>query len=95
MRDTRHEPPTELRQRSEMLPAGAFTPRGLSRLQAAAYFGVSRSLFDRMVKDRLVPAPIRLYGRVIWDRHKLDLAFAALSDDETDTQESPWDRMAV
>ena len=95
MRDTRQEPPTELRQRSEMLPAGGFTPRGLSRQQAAAYFGVSRSLFDRMVKDRLVPGPIRLYGRVIWDRHKLDLAFAALSDEDTDRQDTAWDHMAL
>lgn len=77
-----------------MLPP-ALAPRGLSRPEAAAYFGVSPSLFDRMVKDRLAPAPTRVYGRVLWDRHKLDLAFDALSDVEADGQENPWDRMAL
>jgi len=54
------------------------SPRGLSRVQAAAYCGVSPSLFDRMVRDRLMPRPVRVYGRVLWDRTSLDDAFAAL-----------------
>ena len=85
----------ELRKRGSKLLWEDIAPRGLSRQQAAIYFGVSSSLFDRMVKDRLAPGPIRVYGRVIWDRHKLDLAFAALSNDEQGTYEDLWDRLAL
>ena len=35
-------------------------PRGLSRVQAARYVGVSPSLFDEMVKDGPAPRPSEL-----------------------------------
>src|SRR5436309_15841447 len=43
-------------------------PRGLSRSEAAAYVGVSPSLFDAMVKDGRMPQPKRINSRTIWDR---------------------------
>jgi predicted DNA-binding transcriptional regulator AlpA len=55
-------------------------PRGLSRVQAAAYIGVSPSLFDEMVIDGRMPKPTRINSRTVWDRVKLDEAFAALPD---------------
>jgi predicted DNA-binding transcriptional regulator AlpA len=55
-------------------------PRGLSRVQAAAYIGVSPSLFDEMVTDGRMPKPTRINSRTVWDRVKLDEAFAALPD---------------
>lgn len=64
-----------------VLPA-SLAPRGLSRVQAAAYIGVSASLFDEMVKDGRMPKPLKINARVIWDRHQLDEAFAALAHDE-------------
>lgn len=73
-----------------MLPAGVL-PRGLSRVQAAAYVGVSPTMFDRMVKDLLMPKPVRVYGRTIWDIQKLDAAFAAL--DTGEEADDPWGRM--
>jgi hypothetical protein len=48
-------------------------------------------MFDRMVKDHLMPKPLRVYSRTIWDIRKLDAAFAAL--DIEDTVDDPWDRM--
>lgn len=54
-------------------------PRGLSRAEAAAYIGVSPSLFDEMVKDRRMPAPKRINSRTVWDRRRLDEAFDAKS----------------
>ena len=60
-----------------MLPP-SLAPRGLSRVQAAAYIGVSPPLFDEMVKDGRMPQPIRINARVVWDRLQLDDAFAAL-----------------
>ena len=92
--NTQQQGQAETPRRFAVLPQG-LVPRALSRQQAAAYFGVSASLFDRMVKDKLAPRPAKVYGRVLWDRHKLDLAFAALSDGDADSHETPWDRMAV
>jgi hypothetical protein len=56
--------------------------RGLSRVQAAEYIGVGVTKFDEMVDDGRMPKPKpkRIDGRVIWDRIKLDAAFAALED---------------
>ena len=35
-----------------------------------------------MVKDGRMPKPLKINARVIWDRHQLDDAFAALPHDE-------------
>ncbi len=66
----------------------SLVPRGLSRVQSAAYIGVSASLFDAMVNDGTMPAPKRYHTRTIWDRASLDEAFAALPDDG---EGNPWD----
>ena len=68
-------------ERRNILPL-VLPPRGLNRVEAARYVGVSPSLFDRMIKDGLMPHPIRVYGRVLWDRVSLDDAFAALPNGE-------------
>jgi predicted DNA-binding transcriptional regulator AlpA len=67
--------------------------RGLSRMEAAAYVGVSPTLFDRAVGDGKMPKPFRLYGRVLWDIRKLDDAISAL--DTEDGGDDPWRRMAL
>lgn len=79
--------------REDVLPR-SLAPRGLSRVQASAYIGVSPSLFDEMVKDDRMPKPMRINARTVWDRVKLDEAFAALSDSERDGDD-PWDKVAV
>ena len=66
--------------RDHVLPA-SLAPRGLSRAQAAAYIGVSASLFDEMVKDGRMPKPTQINARRVWDRYKLDEAFATLPDE--------------
>jgi predicted DNA-binding transcriptional regulator AlpA len=78
--------------RLEILPQ-SLAPRGLSREQAAAYVGVSPSLFDILVKDGRMPAPKRINARTVWDRLQLDPAFAALPS--TDAPVNPWDEIAV
>lgn len=77
--------------RDDVLPK-SLAPRGLSRVQAAAYIGVSPSLFDEMVKDARMPKAMRINARTVWDRVKLDEAFAALSDESND---DPWNNVAV
>lgn len=78
--------------RDHVLPA-SLAPRGLSRAQAAAYIGVSPSLFDEMVKDARMPQPIRINSRVLWDRVQLDDAFAELS--EAKDGNDPWGKVSV
>ena len=73
----------------DVLPP-SLAPRGLSRAVAAAYVGVSPSLFDEMVRDRRMPQPKRINARVVWDRLMLDAAFSALPDGEGESDENPW-----
>ena len=78
--------------REHILPLN-LPPRGLSRVQAAAYIGVSPTLFDEMVRDGRMPKPARINARTVWDRVKLDEAFAELPDDgEVDDE---WSRPAI
>ena len=74
-------------------------PRGLSPSEAAAYVGVSPSLFDAMVKDGRMPQPKRINSRTIWDRARLDEAFEALpggdSNNPWDDAANPWDDAAA
>jgi predicted DNA-binding transcriptional regulator AlpA len=67
----------------------SLAPRGLSRVQAAEYIGVGVTKFDELVDDGRMPKPKRIDGRIVWDRIKLDEAFATL-DDEAGPQ-NEWD----
>lgn len=52
-------------------------PRGLSRLEAAAYVGLSPNAFDRAVRAGDLPAPRRFpsVAKALWDRVQLDRVF--------------------
>jgi predicted DNA-binding transcriptional regulator AlpA len=92
-RDVSAEPAAlneKLRMR-HVLPA-SLPPRGLSRVEAAQYIGVSPSLFDEMVKDGRMPPPKPINTRKVWDRLRLDQAFVALPDIDGAT-ENPWDEV--
>jgi len=78
--------------RDDVLPR-SLAPRGLSRVQAAAYIGVSVSLFDDMVKDGRMPKAMRINARKVWDRIQLDEAFAALA--EMEGGPDPWNDVSV
>jgi predicted DNA-binding transcriptional regulator AlpA len=54
-------------------------PRCISRICAAEYIGVSARKFDELVADNRMPRPIRLDGRLVWDRHALDRCIDLLS----------------
>jgi predicted DNA-binding transcriptional regulator AlpA len=69
-----------------MLPL-SLPPRGLSREQAAAYWGISPGTFDKLVDDGRAPSPKLINSRKVWDRLALDLAFDALPD----KQSSEWE----
>ncbi|YBV97126.1 hypothetical protein M1D80_09580 [Phyllobacteriaceae bacterium JZ32] len=75
--------------KKEILPRN-LPPRGLSRTEAAAYIGVSPSLFDVLVKDGRMPKPKLINSRTVWDIRKIDKAFSELpGDDQEDTE--GWD----
>jgi excisionase family DNA binding protein len=65
--------------------------RGLSRVEAATYVGVSPSKFDELVRDGRMPAPKRIDGRKVWDIHNLDVAFDALPIENETSGVSTWD----
>lgn len=73
----------------DLLPL-SLPPRGLSRLAAAAYIGISATLFDEMVKDGRMPSPKKVNSRSVWDRKRLDEAFEMLPDSEIENL-NPWD----
>lgn len=58
-----------------------YPPRGLSREDAALYIGVGTTTFDRLVEEGRMPKPIRIGKRVVWDRLKIEAAFADLDGD--------------
>ena len=76
-RPARHRPPLD--------------PRGLSRVDAAAYVGVSPSLFIMMVDDGRMPKPRVANARRIWDRRELDAAIDALPHDGEMPGVNEWD----
>ncbi len=83
------------RSRFEILPP-SLPPRGLSREEAAAYIGIGATKFDEMVADGRMPGAKRIDSRKVWDRHRLDSAFAALpTDGGDDSSEDIWSRVAV
>lgn len=64
----------------------SLAPRGLSRVQAAAYIGVGASLFDEMVADGRMPKAKMINARTVWDVKHLDAAFDALPDQNEDAK---------
>ena len=79
--------------RSDALPAN-LPPRGLNRLEAAAYIGISATKFDELIRAGSMPAPKRIDGRVVWDRFRIDSAFEALPDGHG-RDDDPWGSAAV
>ena len=70
--------------------------RLLSRVEAAAYVGVSPNTFDRMIADGFMPGPKKVYMRVLWDVRALDAAIDSLpgegeSVDALSPENNDWD----
>src|SRR5262245_52811369 len=79
----------------DILPS-SLPPRGLNRVEASAYIGISPTKFDQMVTDGRMPQPKSIDGRVVWDRLRLDQAFAALPDRRgVRDEDDGWDHPSV
>lgn len=75
------------------LPLSEIRPvprRGLSRVEAAMYIGISPTKFDEVVADGRMPKPIIIDKRRIWDCRELDMAFDALPR-ENDCDDCGWE----
>ena len=55
-----------------------YPPRAMRDQQAAAYLGMSRASFLRLVSEGIMPAPVKVKGMTMWDRLDLDDAFEEL-----------------
>ena len=67
-------------------------PRGMNRVEAARYIGVSPTKFDELVNSGAMPQPKRVGTRKIYDRSDLDRAFDLLGRDDGDDDEgNDWD----
>ena len=79
-------------------PISSIEPRGLSRSEAAAYVGVSATLFGELVESGVFPAPKRIRSRCVWDRRSLDRAFDDLPEvlnPSQDGKPDPWKDVAA
>lgn len=64
--------------------------RGLSRVEAAVYIGVSASKFDQLVADGRMPGARRIDGRKVWDVRELDSSFEDLPHDNGAPPGNSW-----
>lgn len=85
---------TSARTQKTAVPEARPAPRrGLNRVEAALYIGVSPSKFDDMVRDGRMCSPKRIDARVVWDIRQLDAAFEKLPSDEShDDEVNSWDQ---
>lgn len=71
-----------------------FIPRGLSRVEAARYVGVSPGTFDKLVDDGTMPKPKHIRARRVWDRVEVDTAFTRMGEGADDGDEpNDFDRV--
>lgn len=70
---------------------GGIVPRGLRRVDAARYLGISPSHFDAQRKAGNIPAPKQMLGVVLWDRNDLDRLFDDTAAETQTSNVNPWD----
>jgi predicted DNA-binding transcriptional regulator AlpA len=68
-----------------------FIPRGLSRVEAARYIGVSPGTFDKLVEDSVMPKPKQIRARRVWDRVEVDAAFTSMGEGADGEQVNDFD----
>lgn len=64
--------------------------RGLSRIEAAMYLGISPTKFDALVVDGRMPRPRVIDSRKVWDVQELDAAFDDLPHDAPAVVSNSW-----
>ena len=76
------------------LPAN-LTPRAVCREDAAGYLSISPTHFNKLVRDGLLPQPMALGGRRVWDVRALDRVLDRALDAWPESGDTnPWDTVA-
>lgn len=60
----------------------AYPPRVMRAETAAAYVGMSRSMFLKLVDDGVMPKATKIRNMATWDRFDLDAAFDDLKNSD-------------
>jgi predicted DNA-binding transcriptional regulator AlpA len=60
---------------------------------AAAYVGMSRSMFLRLVGEGVMPRPVKIASMATWDRYDLDAAFDALKESNEPSENTVHKRL--
>lgn len=78
---------------STTAPDRVLKPRCVNRIDAARYLGVSANLFDKEVRSGLLPAPITIGRRRVWDLKLIDATIDQFSGSGCGNTEgnNPWD----
>ena len=69
----------------------SYPPRVLRAERAAAYLGLDVSTFHELVKEGLMPKPVRVRSMTMWDRYDLDAAFDDLKRPK-DKRRNPFEQ---
>jgi hypothetical protein len=76
-----------LRRRPRLSESRPVVRRGLSRVDAALYIGISPTKFDELRKHGQIAPPRVIDGRKVWDVYALDEAFEAFPVEGSDIEE--------
>jgi predicted DNA-binding transcriptional regulator AlpA len=71
----------------------AYPPRGMRADRAAAYLGMSKSEFLKLVDKGTMPKATKIENMAIWDRLALDLAFEELNAVSNDRGSNTFDQV--
>jgi hypothetical protein len=74
------------------LPANIL-PRALTFRQNAEYWGISPNTLRKLIRQGIVPGPIKVpgLGRLLFDREQQDVAISALRGEAAEAQVNEWD----
>ena len=71
----------------------AYPPRAMRAEQAAAYLSMSKSMFLRLVDDRVMPPATKIRNMTTWDRFDLDAAYQDLKDSDKPSENTVHQRL--
>lgn len=81
------------------LRASSLPRFALRRVEAAASFSISPSLFDTWVKSGIMPEGKRVRGVILWDAEALRTAWQSIADNDEqmaeDEGENPFDNLVA
>jgi predicted DNA-binding transcriptional regulator AlpA len=79
---------------SKLVDSFAYLPRAMRVDQAAAYLGMSRSMFLKLVEEGVMPPVVKIRSMATWDRLDLDAAYDELKQgDGTPTENTVHRRL--